>query len=92
MRAFEALEKTAQLKELKEYGRVRATRSMALIGRDVVVETTDPADRNGLYQQQFLHLNCEPGFTAPQGYRFEKSMTEGCVLTNYEPDNKETFG
>ncbi|GHF55645.1 hypothetical protein GCM10010218_41490 [Streptomyces mashuensis] len=84
MRAFEAHEKAAQLKELKEYGRVRATRSMALIGRNVVVESNDPASRHGLYQQQFLYLNCVPGFLPPKGYRFEKSLTDGCVLTNYE--------
>ncbi|MFD8993216.1 hypothetical protein [Streptomyces abikoensis] len=84
MRAFEAHEKAAQLKELRQYGHLRATRSTTLLGRDIIVETTDAASRHGLYQQRFLHLNCVPGFTAPQGYRFEKSMTEGCVLTNYE--------
>ncbi len=84
MAAFQSHEKAAQLKELQENGRIRATRSMVLVGSNIAVETNNASSRHGLYQQQFLHLDCRPGFTAPQGYRFEKAMVEGCVLTNYE--------
>ncbi|ARZ72015.1 hypothetical protein SMD11_6439 [Streptomyces albireticuli] len=84
MLAFQNREKAAQLAELKENGRIRATRSKVLIGTDIAVETNDQASRHGLYQQQFLHLNCRPGFTAPEGYRLEKAVVKGCVLTNYE--------
>lgn len=48
------------------------------------METNNASIRHGLYQLQFLALNCEPGFSAPAGYRLEKSQVEGCVLTNYE--------
>ncbi|MET9645978.1 hypothetical protein AB0K71_13335 [Streptomyces syringium] len=85
MITFQTKAKAAQLKELRENGgRYRATRSMVLVGKNVAVETNDPSSRHGLYQAQFLHLNCQEGFTAPEGYRFEKALVNGCVLTNYE--------
>ncbi|MFI9202556.1 hypothetical protein [Streptomyces sp. NPDC053048] len=84
MAAFQARAKEAQLKELTENGRIKATRSKVLVGADIAVETNDKSARHGLYQQRFLALNCESGFTAPQGYRLEKALVEGCVLTNYE--------
>ncbi|MFI6147943.1 hypothetical protein [Streptomyces sp. NPDC051109] len=79
--------KAAQLAELKEAGKLRATTSLLLVGENIAVETNDPDARFGLYQQQFLYLNCAPGFSAPSGYRLEKAQVEGCVLTNYEPEH-----
>ncbi|GAA3083122.1 hypothetical protein GCM10020000_81490 [Streptomyces olivoverticillatus] len=85
MLALQTRAKAAQLGDLKANGdRVMATKSMLLVGQNIAVETNDVASRHGLYQQQFLALNCRPGFTAPQGYRYEKAMVDGCVLTNYE--------
>ncbi|WP_338931358.1 hypothetical protein WEB32_12205 [Streptomyces netropsis] len=85
MITFQTKAKAAQVKELRENGgRLKATRSMVLVGKNVAVETNDAASRHGLYQAQFLNLNCQEGFTAPEGYRFEKALVNGCVLTNYE--------
>ncbi|WP_370410292.1 hypothetical protein [Streptomyces fradiae] len=75
----------AQREDLKDDNRLSFTASLLLVGQNIAVETNDPAVRNGLYQLQFLYLNCEPGFTAPAGYRLEKASADGCVLTNYEP-------
>ncbi|GHG52099.1 hypothetical protein [Streptomyces griseocarneus] len=86
MAVFQERAKAAQLAELKENGRIRATRSKLLVGTNIAVETNNRHARIGLYQQQFLYLNCEAGFTAPQGFRFEKAMADGCVLTNYEAE------
>ncbi|MFD7319500.1 hypothetical protein ACFV9D_00160 [Streptomyces sp. NPDC059875] len=77
--------KAAQQEDLKDDNRVRATASKLLVGQNIAVETNNPDIRHGLYQLQFLYLNCEPGFSAPAGYRLEKSNVAGCVLTNYEP-------
>ncbi|MFD0369634.1 hypothetical protein [Streptomyces sp. NPDC127114] len=77
--------KAAQQEDLKDDGRVRATASKLLVGQNIAVETNDQSVRHGLYQLQFLYLNCEPGFSAPAGYRVEKAAVAGCVLTNYEP-------
>ncbi|MFJ7065950.1 hypothetical protein [Streptomyces sp. NPDC101115] len=77
--------RVAQQEDLKDDGRVRATASKLLVGRNIAVETNDRSVRHGLYQLQFLYLNCEPGFSAPAGYRVEKASVAGCVLTNYEP-------
>ncbi|MFI1652323.1 hypothetical protein ACH4XT_36080 [Streptomyces avidinii] len=85
MKKLQTRAKAAQLAELKEDGRLRATQSLLLVGENIAVETNDPAARFGLYQQQFLYLNCVPGFSAPTGYRLEKAQVDGCVLTNYEP-------
>ncbi|MEU4211770.1 hypothetical protein AB0F13_17485 [Streptomyces sp. NPDC026206] len=84
MATFQAEAKAAQLKDLQDDGRVKATASKVLVGQNIAVETNSKHDRHGLYQQQFLHLNCESGFSAPQGYRLEKALVPGCVLTNYE--------
>ncbi len=54
------------------------------MGTDVAVESNNKDVRFGLYQLQFLYLNCETGFTAPAGYRLERAQVEGCVLTNFE--------
>ncbi|MCD9194332.1 hypothetical protein [Streptomyces albireticuli] len=67
MAAFQNREKAAQPAEIKEHGRIRATRSKVLIGTGIAVETNDAASRHGLYQQRFLHLNCRSGFTARRG-------------------------
>ncbi|WP_418960652.1 hypothetical protein [Streptomyces tritici] len=77
--------KAAQQEDLKDDNRLRATASRLLVGRNIAVETNDPTVRHGLYQLQFLYLNCEPGFTARAGYRLERASVAGCVLTNYEP-------
>ncbi|MFG2330797.1 hypothetical protein ACGFMM_14345 [Streptomyces sp. NPDC048604] len=77
--------KAAQQEDLKDDGRLKATASRLLVGENIAVETNDPSVRYGLYQLQFLYLNCEPGFTAPAGYRLEQSSVAGCVLTNHEP-------
>ncbi|MEU5812024.1 hypothetical protein [Streptomyces sp. NPDC047718] len=87
MRKLQTKAKAAQQADLKDDGKLRATASMLLVGENIAVETNDRAARFVLYQQQFLHLNCTPGFSAPSGYRLEKSQVEGCVLTNYEPDH-----
>lgn len=75
----------AQREDLKDDNKLRSTASRLLVGQNIAVETNDPAVRHGLYQLQFLYLNCAPGFTAPAGYRAEKARAAGCVLTNYEP-------
>ncbi|WP_214354307.1 hypothetical protein [Streptomyces sp. CJ_13] len=85
MKTLQAKAKAAQLADLKEDGKLKATASRLLVGENIAVETNDPAVRGGLYQQQFLYLNCVPGFSAPAGYRLERSQADGCVLTNYEP-------
>ncbi|GHF03539.1 hypothetical protein [Streptomyces morookaense] len=85
MATFQAKAKAAQLQDVQHDGHIKATASMVLVGRNIAVETNNQASRVGLYQQQFLRLNCEPGFSAPQGYRLEKASVPGCVLTNYEP-------
>ncbi|MEU8837584.1 hypothetical protein AB0D97_00420 [Streptomyces roseus] len=87
MRKLQAKAKVGQLADLKEDGKPRATASLLLVGENIAVETNDPDARFGLYQQQFLYLNCAPGFSAPAGYRLEKSQVDGCVLTNYEPEH-----
>lgn len=87
MKALQTKAKAAQLADLKEDGRLRATQSLLLVGENIAVETNDPDSRFGLYQLQFLSLNCVPGFSAPAGYRLEKAQVDGCVLTNYEPEH-----
>ncbi|MFB7463526.1 hypothetical protein ACFCZ1_08455 [Streptomyces sp. NPDC056224] len=84
MKTLQSKAKAAQQADLKDDGRVKATASRLLVGENIAVETNSRDTRNGLYQLQFLALNCEPGFSAPAGYRLEKSQVEGCVLTNYE--------
>ncbi|QES49768.1 hypothetical protein DEJ50_20070 [Streptomyces venezuelae] len=75
--------KAAQQEDLKD-GRLSATTSRLLVGENIAVETNDESVRFGLYQLQFLALECRPGFKAPAGYRLERAKVEGCVLTNYE--------
>ncbi|WP_327282580.1 MULTISPECIES: hypothetical protein [unclassified Streptomyces] len=87
MKKMQTKAKAAQLADLKDDGKLRATASLLLVGENIAVETNDPDVRFGLYQQQFLYLNCLPGFSAPAGYRLEKSKVDGCVLTNYEPEH-----
>ncbi|MHC6629148.1 hypothetical protein ACYTFC_24185 [Streptomyces globosus] len=87
MKRLQAKAKAAQQADLKDDGRLKATTSLLLVGENIAVETNSPSSRFGLYQLQFLYLNCTPGFTAPAGYRLEKAQVEGCVLTNYEPDH-----
>ncbi|MFC9583221.1 hypothetical protein ACFVJ8_10385 [Streptomyces yangpuensis] len=87
MRKLQTRAKAAQLADYKDDGRLRQTASRLLVGENIAVETNSPSSRHGLYQLQFLYLNCIPGFSAPAGYRLEKSLVEGCVLTNYEPDH-----
>ncbi|MGW0393271.1 hypothetical protein ACWDYJ_20690 [Streptomyces sp. NPDC003042] len=84
MRTLQLRAKEAQLADLKDDGRLKATASKLLVGTNIAVETNDKSARHGLYQLQFLYLNCETAFTAPAGYRLEKSLVEGCVLTNFE--------
>ncbi|UQX02704.1 hypothetical protein [Streptomyces sp. RerS4] len=84
MRTLQTRAKAAQLADLKDDGRLLATGSKLLVGTNVAVETNSKSVRHGLYQQQFLYLNCERGFSAPAGYRLEQSLVEGCVLTNFE--------
>ncbi|MFJ3104888.1 hypothetical protein [Streptomyces sp. NPDC086835] len=85
MELLQTRAKAAQQEDLKDDNRLKATASRLLVGENIAVETNDPSVRSGLYQLQFLYLNCEPGFSAPAGYRVEKASVEGCVLTNYEP-------
>ncbi|MEU7280058.1 hypothetical protein AB0A69_14915 [Streptomyces sp. NPDC045431] len=85
MELLQTRAKAAQQEDLKDDNRLKATASRLLVGQNIAVETNDVAVRNGLYQLQFLSLNCRPGFSAPAGYRVEKANVEGCVLTNYEP-------
>ncbi len=87
MKKLQTKAKAAQQADLKDDGKLKATVSMLLVGENIAVETNDPSARFGLYQLQFLYLNCVPGFSAPSGYRLEKSQVEGCVLTNYEPEH-----
>ncbi|WP_406181499.1 hypothetical protein [Streptomyces sp. NBC_01006] len=87
MKKMQTRAKATQQADLKDDGKLRRTASLLLVGENIAVETNDPDVRFGLYQQQFLYLNCVPGFSAPAGYRLEKSQVEGCVLTNYEPDH-----
>ncbi|MFI6001135.1 hypothetical protein ACIA98_12045 [Streptomyces sp. NPDC051366] len=87
MKKLQTKAKAAQQADLKDDGELRATASMLLVGENIAVETNNPSSRFGLYQLQFLYLNCVPGFSAPSGYRLEKSQVEGCVLTNYEPEH-----
>ncbi|MFE9477423.1 hypothetical protein ACFYNM_02325 [Streptomyces spororaveus] len=84
MKTLQIKAKAAQLADLKDDGRLKATASKLLVGTNIAVETNNESIRRGLYQLQFLYLNCETGFTAPVGYRLEKAQVEGCVLTNYE--------
>ncbi|MFD9408984.1 hypothetical protein ACFWBN_18455 [Streptomyces sp. NPDC059989] len=89
MKTLQTRAKAAQLADLKDDGRLKATASKLLVGKNIAVETNSPSVRLGLYQLQFLYLNCEPGFTtAPAGFRLEPSLVEGCVLTNFERDNQ----
>ncbi|MFF6783137.1 hypothetical protein [Streptomyces sp. NPDC012510] len=85
MELLQSRAKAAQQEDLKDDNRLKATASRLLVGENIAVETNDPSIRGGLYQLQFLSLNCEPGFSAPAGYRVEKASVEDCVLTNYEP-------
>lgn len=84
MKVLQARAKAAQLADLKDDGRLRATASKLLVGTNIAVESNSAEVRHGLFNMQFLYLNCETGFTAPAGYRLEKSQVEGCVLTNFE--------
>lgn len=84
MKTLQTRAKAAQLADLKDDGRLKATASRLLVGTNIAVETNSEGVRFGLYQLQFLYLNCERGFTAPAGYRLERSLVEGCVLTNFE--------
>ncbi|MFK0237220.1 hypothetical protein [Streptomyces vinaceus] len=87
MKKLQTKAKAAQQADLKDDGKLKATVSTLLVGENIAVETNDPSARFGLYQLQFLYLNCVPGFSAPSGYRLEKAQVEGCVLTNYEPEH-----
>ncbi|MGW7440805.1 hypothetical protein [Streptomyces sp. NPDC054849] len=87
MKKLQTKAKAAQLADFKDDGKLKQTASRLLVGQNIAVETNSPSSRHGLYQLQFLYLNCMPGFSAPSGYRLEKSQVEGCVLTNYEPDH-----
>ncbi|MET7621699.1 hypothetical protein [Streptomyces sp. NPDC005408] len=40
----------------------------------------------GLGKSQLLMLNCNPSFAAPSGYKKEKALVEGCVLTDHLGD------
>ncbi|MFD8981659.1 hypothetical protein [Streptomyces sp. NPDC059564] len=84
MKTLQARAKAAQLADLKDDGRLRATAGKLLVGTDIAVESDSKDVRHGLYDLQFLYLNCETGCTAPVGYRLEKAQVEGCVLTNFE--------
>ncbi|OEJ30594.1 hypothetical protein [Streptomyces subrutilus] len=84
MKLLQTKAKAAQQADLKGDGRLKATASRLLVGENIAVETNSASIRHGLYQLQFLTLECRPGFSAPAGYRLEKSQVEGCVLTNYE--------
>ncbi|KOU52960.1 hypothetical protein ADK55_16045 [Streptomyces sp. WM4235] len=92
MKALQTRAKAAQQADLKDDGKLRRTASRLLVGENVAVESNDPDVRFGLYQQQFLYLNCVPGFSAPTGYRLERARVEGCVLTNYDPENPVVGG
>ncbi|THA80666.1 hypothetical protein [Streptomyces sp. A0592] len=87
MKLLQTRAKAAQLADYKDDGKLKETASRLLVGENIAVETNSPSSRRGLYQLQFLYLNCIPGFSAPSGYRLEKSKVEGCVLTNWEPDH-----
>ncbi|MFJ1563258.1 hypothetical protein [Streptomyces erythrochromogenes] len=87
MKLLQTKAKAAQLADYKDDGKLKETASRLLVGENIAVETNSPSSRRGLYQLQFLYLNCIPGFSAPSGYRLEKSKVEGCVLTNWEPDH-----
>lgn len=84
MKTLQRKAKAAQQEDLQD-GRLQATASRLMVGDNIAVETNDKDTRFGLYQLQFLVLNCEPGFHAPSGYRQEPAQVEGCVLTSYEP-------
>ncbi|MEU8433452.1 hypothetical protein AB0F18_11120 [Streptomyces sp. NPDC029216] len=84
MKTLQSKAKAAQLADLKDDGRILATQNKLLVGTNIAVEVNRKANLNGLYQLQFLYLNCEPGFTAPAGYRLERAQVDGCVLTNFE--------
>ncbi|MFF4323942.1 hypothetical protein [Streptomyces sp. NPDC001568] len=79
--------KEAQLADLKDDGRIKATASKLLVGENVAVESNDESVHYGLYQAQFLYLNCVPGFTTPSGYREQLASVPDCVLTNYDPEH-----
>lgn len=87
MKRLQTKAKAAQLADLKDDGELKHTASLLLVGDGIAVESNDPSVRFGLYQSQFLYLNCTPGFSAPTGYRLERAQVEGCVLTNYEPEH-----
>lgn len=65
MKTLQTKAKAAQLADLKDDGRLKATASKLLVGTNIAVETNNANVRRGLYQLQFLYLNCETGFTAP---------------------------
>ncbi|MEU6893719.1 hypothetical protein ABZ934_18340 [Streptomyces sp. NPDC046557] len=92
MKKLQTKAKAAQLADFEDDGKLKATASLLLVGDGIAVETNDPSARFGLYQQQFLYLNCTPGFAAPTGYRLERSQVEGCVLTNYQPEHPVVGG
>ncbi|MEU3406266.1 hypothetical protein ABZ766_20330 [Streptomyces sp. NPDC006670] len=84
MKTLQTKAKAAQLADLKDDGRILLTQTKLLVGTNIALEVNHEANLNGLYQLQFLSLNCEPGFSAPAGYRVERAQVDGCVLTNFE--------
>ncbi|WP_128976788.1 hypothetical protein [Streptomyces roseicoloratus] len=56
-----------------------------LLGQDFAVVAPDPAVAKALMASDVLLFTCERDFTVPDGYRTEKLLVDGCVLTDHLP-------
>ncbi|MFF3686424.1 hypothetical protein [Streptomyces sp. NPDC002187] len=58
-----------------------------VIGQDfAVIPTQESAVHSLLQRGRLLMLNCHPSFGPPSGFRKEKALVDGCVLTDYFED------
>ncbi|MGW0841196.1 hypothetical protein ACWD26_13675 [Streptomyces sp. NPDC002787] len=83
MKAFQENYRKAAREEDKEVGRMELERGRFFIGADFIVDPTNYLASQTLLEAGMLLENCDPSFKAPEGYRTEKALASGCVLTNY---------
>ncbi|MDX3521356.1 hypothetical protein [Streptomyces scabiei] len=58
-------------------------RGKYFFGADFIIDPTNYLASKTLLEAGMLMENCDPSFKAPEGYRTEKALASGCVLTNY---------
>ncbi|MFK4221683.1 hypothetical protein [Streptomyces sp. NPDC019890] len=85
MKKFQGAYKADLYKQFKDDPEAGLNGGFA-IGQDFAVVAVGDDEVRGLGQSQLLILNCNPSFAVPSGYKKEKALVEGCVLTDFTGD------